>query len=459
MVMTHKKLAAHWASATILLLAEFSFAQESDSVISEVDDSRSSRLYFIDQPIALESDFDDSVALPTEPRVPVTEDDPEFRRRMASIAQYNEAVRATELNGGVWDSGLAEDLSVLGSLFQQQGDHIQAINSFDRVVHISRINNGLHTLDQIPAVEQMIESYLAISDWEKADLYYNYLFYIQDKAFGSSDPRIIPVLERLANWNLRAFNIGFDENMGMRLSTAQILFGAAARMVSTHFGKSDERFLGYQRNIANSAYLISKHPELIRDLNSVEFRMNEEALKRRVQAGDQISTRGFQTGADALQEVLDVQRQDADSPVALAEAITDLADWYLIFQQRRAAAELYAEAWQVLSATENSEELLAAFFGQVVPLPTFLDAPTSMVFNSSTPRDTSELRVGYVDLVFEVTENGVVRDLEVLGDEEDNYAILGRLRREVRNSVFRPVVQDGEMVRTSGNQFRYRYWY
>ncbi|MFT4863753.1 MAG: hypothetical protein ACI95C_002987, partial [Pseudohongiellaceae bacterium] len=411
MAMTHKKLAMQWTSATILLLAEFVFAQESDQASAEAEETRSSRLYFIDQPMALEPVFDDSVTLPVEQSSAPDEDDPEFRRRMATIAQYSEAVRATELDGGAWDSGLAEDLAVLGGMFQLQGDHAQAIETFDRVVHISRINNGLHSIEQIPAVEQMIESYLATSDWEKADLYYNYLFYIQDKAFGRADPRMIPVLDRLAKWNLRAFNIGFDEKMGARLSTAQILFGAAARMVDTHFGKSDERFTIYQRNIANSAYLISKHPDLVRDLNSVEYRMNEEMLRRKILAGNQVSTRGFQTGANALSEILDFQRQKGGSPLALAEAIADLADWHLIFQQRRTAAELYAEAWQILSETQDSEELLASFFGQVVPLPTFLAAPTSLVFKSSSARDTSELRVGYADLVFDVTENGVVRNL------------------------------------------------
>jgi hypothetical protein len=176
--------------------------------------------------------------------------------------------------------------------------------------------------------------------------------------------------------------------------------------------------------------------------------------------GDQISTRGFETGKDALLEILQYEREKDDSAEALAQAIIDLADWYLLYQQRRGASELYAEAWSLLSEAENSEELLAKFFGQVTPLPTFLAAPTSLVFNSSTARDTTELQVGYADLVFDVTENGVVRNLEVLGDEnEENYAIIGRLRREVRDAIFRPVVIDGETVRTSGNQFRYRYWY
>ncbi len=460
MVKTHNKLAIKCLSAALLLLAQFVSAQESDPADSEVTESRSSRLYFIDQPFAVDSEFEDTVLLPFESQTPPSEDDPEFRRRMAIIEEYNQAVLATELEGGVWDLGLAENLSTLGGLFQQQGDHVQAIDVLDRVVHISRINNGLHTLEQIPAVEQMIESYLALGDWEKADLYYNYLFYIQEKAFGGRDPRIVPVLDRLANWNLRAFNIGFDDNLGMRLSTAQILFGAAAQIVSVHFGKNDERFAEYQRNIANSAYLVSKHPELMRDINSPEFRINEDALRRRISAGDETSSQGFQTGEKALLAVLNHEREEADSPQALAEAIADLADWYLLYHQRRAAAELYAEAWQVLSEAENSEELLESFFGHVVPLPTFLAAPTSLVFSSANARDITELQMDYADLVFDVTENGVVRNLEIVSNEnEENFAIIGRLRREVRDAIFRPIIKDGEMIRTSGNQFRYRYWY
>lgn len=421
---------------------------------------RRSRIYFIDTPVELESDFEQAIDWPLAVPEPPSEDDPQFSIRMDSIRQYSESVRAIEADGGVWDVSLIEQLNTLGELQQRQGDHISAIETFDRAVHISRINNGLHTMEQIPAVEKKIESYLAMGNWEQADLYYNYMFYIQQKTYGNSDPRLIPMLGRLANWNLRAFNIGFGESLGLRLNSAQLLFDAAAQLVDLHFGRSDKRYLDFQQSIANSAYLVSRHPDLMSDANRAEFRLDQDALRQKLMNTDRVLSRGFQAGETALLNIVNQKSLEPENLMGLAEACANLADWYLMFERKKAAADMYGQAWEVMSRLENSEELLSDYFGHVIPLPTFLDEPTSLVFSSGEVRDTSKLKVGFVDLVFDVTANGVVRELEIVSEEtEETEMILGRLRREVRRSLFRPVIKDGEAVRTSGNQFRYRYWY
>lgn len=449
-----------------LLAASFygiAVGQEIDSAAADAvpeNNQRPSRLYFVDTPIEIETGFDDQINWPIISPKPIPEDDPQFASRITIIREYGDAIQAIELDGGVWDRGLIEELATLGELQQRQGDHVAAIETFDRVIHVSRINNGLHTMAQIPALEQKIESYLATADWEQADLFYNYMFYIQQKTYGSADPRIIPMLGRLARWNLQAFNIGFGENLGLRLSSAQLLFNAAARMVDVHFGRTDARYIDYQQSVANSAYLASRHPELMNRMNTPESRLNQDALRRRLITTERSTSHGYQAGEEALLNIVNQRRAEGDFSIELAEASANLADWYLMFDRRKAAAAMYIDAWQVISGLSDSEEFVNEYFSHVVPLPTFLAAPTSLVFSSGEPTDTKDLQVGFVDLSFDVTENGVVRNLEILGGEtEENTTILGRLRRQVRSSVFRPVVKDGVPVRTSGNQFRYRYWY
>lgn len=418
------------------------------------------RLQFIDRPIEIDAGFNEQINWPITKAQVISEDDPTFIARMASIREYSESVEAIEFEGGVWDRSLIEELSTLGELQQRQGDHVTAIETFDRVIHISRINNGLHTMEQIPAIEQKIESYLATADWEQADLFYNYMFYVQQKTYGSTDPRIIPMLGRLANWNLRAFNIGFGDSSGIRLSSAQLLFDAAAKMVDVHFGRSDERYVDYQQSIANSAYLMSRHPDLAHEMDRPEFRLNQDALRQKLIPSERTLPRGFQAGEEALLNIVIQKQTDYGISMPLAEATANLGDWYLMFDRRKAATQMYSNAWKIISELENSEELLNEFFGHVIPLPTFLDAPTSLVFASGDEKDTSDLNVDFVDLSFDVTENGIVRNLEIVsGETEENTAILGRLRRQVRSSVFRPVLKDGAPVRSIGSQFRYRYWY
>lgn len=419
-----------------------------------------SRLVHIEVPVAIEAGIDPILQPLEAVRGPV--EDPEFSNRLESISQYNTSVEAIEAQGGVWDRRLVEELASMGLLQQQQGYHEEAIATFDRAIHINRIHSGLYTLEQIPVVEQLIQSYLSLEDWQNADIYNYYLFYVQQKAYGSDDPRLIPVLERLADWNIQAFNIGFGETRGIRLSSAQILFNAAARMVGVHFGRNDERFVGNLRKIANSAYLVSINPALMNALvDSASFRSTQDALRQQLNERSPSMPQGYASGRAALAQIVSFNAEEGDSAYDLAEAITNLGDWYLLFNRRSAAADQYQQAWDILQIQENSQQLQQQLFGQVVPLPTFID---KVEYLTTAPQIDGEdsLSVGFADLIFDVTAGGVVRNVRLLDQEietEANSRRLGQLRRTVRNSHFRPVVVDGQRQRTDDNQFRYRYWY
>ncbi len=377
-----------------------------------------------------------------------------------SISEYEVTLQAIEDAGGVWDPQLIEQLTAQGSLLQQQGDHATAVATFDRAMHVDRINYGLHTTEQIPIVEELIESYMAMEDWDNADLYYNYLFYIQQKAYGSEDPRMIPVLAQLGQWHLQAFNIGFGEMLGLHLSNAQILFDAAVRMVGLHFGQQDERFVSYLRNIADSAYLVASNPDLMSEIDRPDFRSSQDILAARLNQRSTMRPAGFSAGQAALQQVVTVHEELSDDPYQIAEAYANLGDWYLLFQQRRVAEEQYLRAWNLLAAEENGEEMLVRLFGQVTPIPTFSTEPRSVFRGGADRPALGELTEGFVDLSFNVTRNGEVRRVTVLSEETDeNSGQVARVVREMRRFSFRPIVQDGVALPSDDNRARVRFWY
>ena len=380
--------------------------------------------------------------------------------RLEAIDNYNAVIADLEGDGGAWNGSLVEELTSLGTLLQQQGSHEEAIKVFDRAVHINRISLGLHSVEQVPAIESKIQSYLALNQWQDADLTFEYLYYIQRRAYGTRDPRLIPVLNSIAEWNLRAFHLGHGEALGMRLNNALMFWNAAARMVKTHFGPQDERFVTYLRGIANSSYLLSRNPEMMADLGRPEFR-NELAVNRvHLGQSDSYESRGYASGARALTEILRYEIDKRDDVLALADAFTNLADWYLIFGRRRAAEEQYSNAWRLLANQPNADALHKAYFGRIVPMPSFVGErnrgyEVDVVRQSDEPLDSD-----YADLIFDVTDTGVVRDVRTLSAEtEDNKNQLSRLRRVVRSSHFRPIIIDGIPQRSENNVFRYRYWY
>ncbi|MDD9889846.1 MAG: hypothetical protein OXU66_09490 [Gammaproteobacteria bacterium] len=450
-------LAALFAS----LCANLSLGQEQETAENAPESPSMLRIRYLEVPVAVEPGVDPQMPALPEPELDLEpEDDPEFIRRMSSIREYTATVESLEQAGGAWDAGLVEQLASIAELEQQQGNHPGAIQAYDRAIHINRISNGLHTLDQIPQVEGMIDSYLAIGNWEQADLYNNYLFFVQQKAFGADDPRIIPVLDRLASWHMRAFNIGYGESLGVRLSSAQMLFRAAVRMVGKHFGRQDERFERYLRNLAISGYQASRYPHYSLEVDRAEFRADQELLRDLLNEQGSVVPQGFGIGEAALRDIVAYYQENSEEPYDTAEVITHLADWYLLFDRRRLAQEYYTRAWEILAAEENGEELIQKLFGQVVPIPTYANEPKNLAIRSSLSRTRASLNYAYADILVDVTASGATRNIQILTEETaENAQMLSSLQREVRTTKFRPLLEEGQLVRSGGHQFRYRYWY
>ena len=452
--------------ALVSLLASFQLlAQQAETELAQPAETEQAQatgplvLLYLDAPVAVFPGIDPDMPAPVVIMDP--EADPGFGQRLESIREYNLTLAEIELNGGVWDPQLIEELTALGSLQQQQGYHPDAIETFGRAIHVNRIHTGLHSLEQIPAVEQLIESYMALGDWEQADLYNNYLFYVQQKAYGPDDPRIIPVLDSLAKGNIRAFNIGYGDSLGMRLSTAMILFNAAARMVGTHYGPNDERYVSYMEDIASSAYLVAKNPQLMVEVGRPENRSMQQLLRSKLNESGSAVPTGFGAGERALLTIVRHYSEREDSVPELAGALTNLGDWYLLFERRRSATARYSQAWEILADSEDGESQLQQLFAQVVPLPTYANQAVNFGgIDLAVKRESGENAYATVDFVFDVTQSGTVRSIRMLTEPtSENSTLLGRVRRHLRNSMFRPVIEEGRPVRTKGNHFRYRYWY
>jgi tetratricopeptide (TPR) repeat protein len=458
-----KRIALSLFSIGLLLLAVLAVsravaAEENEAVAeAEPEDSRA-LVVFVDKPVPLVEGVEPQfppVALVVEPANEV-----EDTAQLQSINQFNLSIQQHESDGGAWNSALFETLSGLGNLQQQLQNHTEALGTFDRAMQISRINNGLHTADQLPIVGEIIESHLAMGNWEQADIYYDYLFYIQHKAFGSSDPRIIPVLTELGKWNMRAFSIGFGDSLGLRLSTAQIAFNTAYRLLDAHFGRSDERFTPFLHNIASSAYQTAINPGLINDIDRPDYLMEQDDFRRLLNEEGSSVPRGFEPGEMALLEIIAFHEQAGSSPRQLAQAKADLADWYLIFGRRRDAETVYLETWNFLGEQENGTQLQQELFATAIPIPTYDSTPRLINYRGSERPDRGQLQADYGDFTFEVSRLGEVRRVQIADEETaENSGQLQRVARELRRNNFRPVLQDGVPVTTENNRVRVRFWY
>ena len=144
---------------------------------------------------------------------------------------------------------------------------------------------------------------------------------------------------------------------------------------------------------------------------------------------------------------------------SIAEVITHLGDWHLLFDRRRSADFYYLRAWEMLAAEENAEELVQKLFGQVTLIPTYVQEPRNLNIHVNSA-SIETFNFDYADVELDVTALGQARSIEVLSEEtQENKLMLSRLRREVRSSRFRPILEGGVPIRSGRHQFRYRYWY
>lgn len=78
-----------------------------------------------------------------------------------SIAEYRTLIRDLETEQGPYTGELAEVLTGLGHNYQNLGEHQSAIDSFRRSIHLTRVNRGPFTEEQIPLLDSLRESLLA----------------------------------------------------------------------------------------------------------------------------------------------------------------------------------------------------------------------------------------------------------------------------------------------------------
>ncbi len=108
-----------------------------------------------------------------------------------SLAQFEESIANFEIEGGVYDFRLSELYLGQGNAHHQAGDFQLAIDAYNEALQLSRINGGLFTEDQVPIVEELIDSYLNLGDIASANLNQEYLLYIKQKIRGAAHPIIL----------------------------------------------------------------------------------------------------------------------------------------------------------------------------------------------------------------------------------------------------------------------------
>ena len=345
-----------------------------------------------------------------------------------TVGEYLDAINMVELEidkierrSSRYNIELAKPLVVLGDALVGVGDYPGAFGAYDRALHITRVNRGLHDPSQVDIVYREAALHAASGDAERANKRHEYAYNLLLRAFGSNDPALLPGLFALADWYVTNYNI----------FSARALYRHAVYVANRADNDDEAATIRALRGIAAS-YLSERFPPY-HEPRSQSSASGGPYTSRTRSIG---SINSFSKGERALIEVVRVVHAQEDaSDEDRAAAILELGDWFLMFEKHQRAMTLYRRAWDLLSA---NEPLLAETFES--PTPLYLPLPPGP---EKSRKATGEPQNGVIELSLRIDEQGAVSEINTLRSVPEDLMDT-EVRRAVRRARYRPAF-DGQV--------------
>ncbi|TXS95429.1 tetratricopeptide repeat protein [Parahaliea maris] len=383
---------------------------------------------------------------------------PDQSLNQAPRGPYLAMVESAELAAGPYSPDLVEPLHTLGQSLQAAGRYNEAIRHYRRALHLLRVNQGLYDPAQLPLLEALAESLVALGDLPQADRTHDYLFRVQQATYAADSTELLQAASRHAEWKRSTYLAGYGFDTFRRLvemhRTHDDVADALAEtdpydasrlphlyrrmraeyLVSRYEGEQDPVFSVRGSGVSGERYAVST------DLDFEDFRL----LKKH----------NFRNGRMTMEQIIDVleHRQDT-APEDLVRAHVALGDWFMWWDQPARAIGSYESAWAAMDPHGGGAPVL---FEEPVEL------PADKVFQPTLPAVEGGFNAR-ARVRFDVSRLGQVRNIEFLEveteQEEKRETARLALYRLLHDFRFRPILRDGEAVAARGIEREYRFEY
>jgi hypothetical protein len=401
-----------------------------------------------------------------------------------------EQIGAAQEDEGLRSPSLISMLTDLGLFYQEEGDYALAAVALQEARHVVRVNFGLHTLEQLPLIEQALENAQAVGDIpmvqaleeEMLDLAKRHPDDLRTASiYRDAGRRRMDILRRLMAGDMPPevypeaglWDVSKKAVMMDLVTQAQIHFTHAAEVILRNGLYSSGELRDLEMQIVRASDLFRERRELStysihRDYHTVVFDLVLEVRSSIVSdlagaTGPDDPAWGFpfdgrtsryELGRDSYRRLIayaeaasELLPADAYAWQARIDAYLQLADWDLLYSRNAVAFDEYAQVHAMLESTDAAEPLIAAIFAPPLPvvLPTFVPNP---LWTLESAR--------YIDVTFDITKFGESRRVDVAGAAGDvSREEKAELVALIKASRFRPRVADGELGRTSPVTLRY----
>ena len=360
----------------------------------------------------------------------IAEDKPSQEAKLQQEQAYLDSIETIESDGGAYAQELPESLLGLALTLQSQGRHRQAIALFRRGIHLTRVNEGLYCVQQIPLLQSEIASNLAIQNYAMADERQNYLYRVQTRSIEAGDA-LTDALMQQAQWQYDAYQLGLGPHGYLRLVNMTELYREALRNVAAgeEEGETSVKLLAPLQGMLETQYLIAGYA----------WKESDRALKEDERPSEPLlqfnayRAQSYRQGNNIIEAIARIQPNVARTQIMLG-------DWRLWNGRTNAAWEAYRRAERELAGEDDAQVQLQNVFGQPIALPNI--AGLTPLPPSIDPKEADIL------VEFTVSEKGKVQDLDRLDDKEEYAKQAKQLMNQIRKTTFRPRFAGGQPVET-----------
>lgn len=138
--------------------------------------------------------------------------------RSQELRARQQALEDLQSEFGIYSPVLIEAYSDFAAFHAAQNDHASAATLYDSALQVARISNGLFSGEQLPVLEQLIESNRQLGDWGQVDKYEHLRFHISSRLYKLDDERYRLAVIAYGDWKLRVVRENLLELGGRALS-------------------------------------------------------------------------------------------------------------------------------------------------------------------------------------------------------------------------------------------------
>ena len=298
-----------------------------------------------------------------------TPSDPTLTR---SIAAYENQITELESAEGPHAEPLVEARSSLGMLYQQAGDHGQAIAVLRDALQSVRVNEGLHSMSQLAILEAIIDSQVALGARDELRRNYEYLFWLYQRNYGERNAGLVPVIKKLGQWYFDLYNFSPPNTTVEPLIAADDLYAKALKILPEDAPPRDRADILYKVAVINHHVAedvqdpMLSHRE-IREAMIPHGRgspyLNEAAVRQ------YYADQSFYKGKRSLKRLIETYEKTLPGGIMdYARALVFMGDWLTVQRRVLEGARLYQRALAALAEHDADPALVDELFGEPQPI-------------------------------------------------------------------------------------------